>query len=104
MEDLAGQLTRVAGGPVTSYRLQMLERDWEEARDQQEEVWEACDRCVTLTKATDEAETLVGERDEHFRRVTEQLRAFRNVLRERTPVEPVVTRGGGLAQAGSLLE
>ena len=38
VEDLVGQLTRVARGLVPSYRLQMLENDWGDARNQQEEV------------------------------------------------------------------
>ena len=57
VEDLAGQLTRASGGPVPSYRLQMLEFDWKEARNQQKEVWQAFDRCITLTEATDKAKT-----------------------------------------------
>ena len=54
-EDLASQLTRMAGGPVPRHILQMLENDWREARDQQEVVRAAFDRCVILTEAADEA-------------------------------------------------
>ena len=82
VEDLEGQLTRVEGGPIPSYQLQMLEKDWKDASSQQEDVLAAFDRCVFLTEDIIEAETLTREKEEYLQGVSEQLRRIRKVLRE----------------------